>query len=504
MRTQRNMRTADRPRVAGENAADHARDQEFHPLIALILHHPFVSIFLCSLLVRVVVIGFLTPLFSGAFVLDDSTYLQMATDVAEGRRQNWDPYTHGLLERTAVFLLPLSLIFNIFGSHPWLGQLLVGVAGALAAVLTARVATEFVEIRWAIAAGLIVGLLPSQILWSSLILKDAFVWVVLVAISLLMATVARSSPKAIWFWFIAVAIVVGSLGYLRTHTLVVACWALVLAAWFGRSDTRIVRISLALATAGCVPWAIGIGPAGFEFVSNAKGLEQKRIANATSANTAVVPPPRSYLDEVATGLREGSSPEKIANTYGLTPEQVRDLVASVKEIEEGVRSGRSEDELAAETGSTIEQVRQISGSTGRQPGQPSAPDTPSPPPPPAAEPPLDPNIAYLPRGLTVVLFEPVPWGTGGTLALRLARVENVLWYPLILIAMIGFAPAMRRLEVMSFPLLAGGGLLLVYALAEGNIGTAFRHRGEIVWVVALLAAAGARELWLWHRKAQRS
>ena len=34
-------------------------------------------------------------------------------------------------------------------------------------------------------------------------------------------------------------------------------------------------------------------------------------------------------------------------------------------------------------------------------------------------------------------------------------------------------------------------------LSEGNLGTAFRHRGEIVWAVAILAAWGARSLAAW-------
>ena len=34
------------------------------------------------------------------------------------------------------------------------------------------------------------------------------------------------------------------------------------------------------------------------------------------------------------------------------------------------------------------------------------------------------------------------------------------------------------------------------SLFEGNLGTAFRHRGQVLWALAVLAALGAQRLWL--------
>ena len=42
--------------------------------------------------------------------------------------------------------------------------------------------------------------------------------------------------------------------------------------------------------------------------------------------------------------------------------------------------------------------------------------------------------------------------------------------------------------MLAFPVLAGAATLAMYGLTEGNLGTAYRHRGEFVWVVALLDA----------------
>ena len=47
---------------------------------------------------------------------------------------------------------------------------------------------------------------------------------------------------------------------------------------------------------------------------------------------------------------------------------------------------------------------------------------------------------------------------------------------------------------LGFPLYAGGALF-VLAVAEGNFGTAYRHRAGLVWPMALLAAVGAHGLW---------
>jgi hypothetical protein len=47
---------------------------------------------------------------------------------------------------------------------------------------------------------------------------------------------------------------------------------------------------------------------------------------------------------------------------------------------------------------------------------------------------------------------------------------------------------------MVFPVIVATGIVIQYALSEGNVGTAYRHRGEFVWVVALLAALGAHAI----------
>lgn len=69
-----------------------------------------------------------------------------------------------------------------------------------------------------------------------------------------------------------------------------------------------------------------------------------------------------------------------------------------------------------------------------------------------------------------------------------AKMETVLWYPLLALAVLGTPLALRRLDMFAFPLLSLGATVLAYSLAEGSIGGAYRHRSEFVWAICLLAS----------------
>jgi hypothetical protein len=86
----------------------------------------------------------------------------------------------------------------------------------------------------------------------------------------------------------------------------------------------------------------------------------------------------------------------------------------------------------------------------------------------------------------------------------MARLETIVWYPLLALALIGLSTVWRNRRVLAFPVVAGGAIMVMYALSEGNLGTAYRHRGEFVWVIALLAALGAERIAVWRRRARPS
>ncbi len=104
---------------------------------------------------------------------------------------------------------------------------------------------------------------------------------------------------------------------------------------------------------------------------------------------------------------------------------------------------------------------------------------------------------YLPLGLTYFLFAPFPWAVRGTLQL-ITLPEVLLWYALVPFTVVGFAKAGQRAHRASF-LLVGVLLIAVtsYALVEGNFGSAYRHRAQVMPLFFVFSAHG---LVVWVRR----
>lgn len=102
------------------------------------------------------------------------------------------------------------------------------------------------------------------------------------------------------------------------------------------------------------------------------------------------------------------------------------------------------------------------------------------------------DIGHLPRGLAAVTVEPLPWSAGDD-ELRLAGWGAVVVVPVLVLAVLGLWRWLRRDRDarLVYPMAYLVSLLLFYALLEGNLGTAFRHRAELEWVMALFAGYAA-------------
>lgn len=426
---------------------------------ALISSHPVAFIFLLALIVRVFIAVLLTKYFSGTLVLDDTTYHQMAEQMAAGTTSFWDDFTFQLYWSTGAFTVPITFLYRIFGASPIVGQLFVALMGSLTAVFVTRLVLEFLAPRWALFAGAIVALLPSQAFWSSMLMKDASVWFVLAGLGATVAVASRATGKRLAMLGVAAGGFLFLLSYLRLHTLVVAAWALMIAAFFGAKDDRIARIIGALVLGITIPLVFGaIGPAGLSLITDHGSLEERRFLNAQGANTAIVPiPVESEADDIA----------------------IRDLEAQATQLESQAAELEEVDPTAAEK----LRRRAVDLRTKTEAAVSPQPDV-------EAETPLNPSLVHLPRGLSAMLLEPFPLPFEGSISLKLARLESLLWYPLLLLAAAGLWKVRPYFREMVFPLLVGGGIVVMYALSEGNIGTAHRHRGEFVWVVALLASIG--------------
>lgn len=519
---------------------------KFSLVRAKLLDHPVLFVGGVALLVRVMSIIFIhyivgTETFG---VGDDQTYSFMAEQVAEGRANTWGDYTRQLYNSTATFSVPLTLLYLVFGSVELAGPLLAASFGALAAAATTRLALECLPSRWAMVAGGIVALVPSQVLWSSLTLKDSAVWAVLAGSAAAVAVVARSADKRFAWGAATVVILFVLIAHLRPHTLVVVCWALMAAAFFWRSQGRHLRIASMWLIGISVPLLLGLGPAGFS-LARGQDLEYRRTANAFGAATSFIPEEDTNEDEAAAAATEVAQVDE--QLMGAL-RQIRDVSASLEDLafvadraealrKDLVEASQSGDEVrAAQVVAEVDGLLRVTqrAAAGRDPElrekerldraveaaraaaeqraavaarlgsitgeQEVAQDEDAAP--------LSPTLRHLPRGLSVMLLEPYPWQATDNRRVQMAKLEWILWFPLLVLAFIGFVQAARdpaRRAIYAYPVLVGAGVVLLYALVEGNFGTAFRHRGEFVWVVALLAATGGEAISRrWRAKAVSS
>jgi hypothetical protein len=98
--------------------------------------------------------------------------------------------------------------------------------------------------------------------------------------------------------------------------------------------------------------------------------------------------------------------------------------------------------------------------------------------------------AFLPVGLAYFLLAPFPWTvTGVRQALTLP--EMLFFYSLIPSIIRGILKLLRtRLSHSLMVLMVTGGLTFGYALGEGNAGTAYRHRAQVIGFYLIFAAVG--------------
>lgn len=374
-------------------------------LWAWVVRHPVLTVAIIAFVARIVVALGLLIVGATGLVEDDQAYVAIVRGKLDGTLDAMDPYYQDLYSATWAFTEPLTLATRVFGHHVFAGQVVVVLWGTLTAVATTMIALRLLSSRGlAVLAGLVPALLPSQILWSSVWLKDSAVTacLALVVLGLIIVTRGGDRLNTGTGLVIAVAGLVGLSG-LRLNSFVLACWCLasvvILSHWKRPSITLTAAAFLAIG-----PLLGGAGILGSDVLSRGETLGTQRIAGAVNADSALVEPP---------------------------PPASRDT--------------RAANDLSS-------------------------------------------NIRHLPRGVIAVLFRPFPWETSTSTASTFAKLDNLVWYVIAGLGILGLWTVRRRREFALIVLLVFG-TIGVYALAEGNLGTAFRHRGEAVWAVALLACA---------------
>jgi 4-amino-4-deoxy-L-arabinose transferase-like glycosyltransferase len=99
-------------------------------------------------------------------------------------------------------------------------------------------------------------------------------------------------------------------------------------------------------------------------------------------------------------------------------------------------------------------------------------------------------LLYLPVGIIYLLFAPFPWQLS-SLRQILTLPEMLLFYAMVPSLIGGVRACFREGVMRSLPVLLPALLVtLCYALVEGNVGTAYRHKSQILGLFLLLAARG--------------
>jgi hypothetical protein len=99
-------------------------------------------------------------------------------------------------------------------------------------------------------------------------------------------------------------------------------------------------------------------------------------------------------------------------------------------------------------------------------------------------------LLFLPRGLALFLLAPFPWMLG-SIRQALAVPETLFFYWLLPWMFRGIRRLRRDHLATSLPaILLTAGLTFGYALGEGNAGTAYRHRAQILSFFLIFAATG--------------
>lgn len=388
-------------------------------------------------------------------VPDELLYDGMVDDVLSGRSnesQEWVSYYHGLWQRVRTFSEPHLLVTRIIGDTRFAGQLVSATFGVVAVAFTAMLATRVLGKRAGLIAGLIAALWPSQMLFSSLAIRDSTVWAsTAIAVYCVYGFTRATERKAAAAWFAGFVFALFLLDGARDQTFAVVVFAAALTVLAAFRGSWITRLLIAGAVVVALPVVFGHGVANHSELNRFDSLASTRYFNAVDSRTPIVELPNDPLpvDEATTTAVSSTS------STDNTPDNTTDEATTTSSSSTSTNSDANNttvDESAAG------------------------------------------SIRHLPRGVVAVLFRPFPWDAGSDTGLRMARLESIPWFVLFVTALAGIWLCRTQWRDLLCPILVASGMVFVYALTEGNYGTAFRHKGEIVWIVAVFAAAAIDRL----------
>jgi hypothetical protein len=444
---------------------------------SLVDAHPFVTVAAVATAARVAMVAYNVLAHHGYTIPDEQQYLDLSRWMADGLdpRSYANGYGRSLLDAVPVFLWPLTFLTWVFGDGVRLvASLCVAVFGVVTAVATTWLAQPIVARRWAVLAGVVVAIVPSQVLLSSVVLRESLVWAGCAGMAVAVAAANRASTtRALALAGGLAVIAMLTLGWTRDQVLIAASWSLLPGVLLGPSSWRGRRFVGALLLVLFVPMFSNVGPGGADLISTmAPQLGSLRTTLSMNASTAFTP--TTLLEEATTTI---TTPTSVVATGppstivpGVSPPPTSPVpptsVAPTTTVPPTTTTVPGQSIVRGYGG----EVYLVDDSAGA-------------------------SLHALPRGLLAVLLRPYPWESADTVDSSFARIENIGWYVLYAFAALGaVATGWRSRDRLGYPALLFLGITASAAVIQGNLGTAFRHRGELLWVVALFAAIGAASL----------
>ena len=444
--------------------------------------HPVLSSFVVALSIRVAFALVSGVFHDGLLVLDESQYLLLAQMRAEGEfaPEFWSGYGQSLFDSTRTFMWPVTALFWIFGPFRIVAQLFVATFGAVTAACAACLASRFLRKEFALGAGLIVAFFPSQILWSSVVLRESLIWAGLAAIAVTVDYSQRSeSGLRTALLTVLLGLLFVATVWLREQSALIALWCLCPALLVGRSRLR-VRILTASCLLIVAPWIVGFGPGGSDFAEKAMGsMGSSRAYMAMSANSSfAVNQSQSTSNSTDFSISEGLSANSSSNS---TDSSISEGLYDCPALLEG--QGRGSDEIGAVASRLIDRERGEWICIHDQFGIGRLVDNR-----------LITSFQRIPGGLYDTMIRPLPGGDGRSLTQVLAGWESLLWISLYGLAAYGLWVHGKGHRVLIYPTLLLFSLSISGAVTHGNLGTAFRHRGQVCFVLAVMAMAGVQAI----------
>lgn len=413
---------------------------------------------------------------------DDAEYARVAWGYAQFLRGDPEapyapPYWNGSAYLFGTYVYLVTGTFLLLGPVVLVPSIVNAGLGAVALVFVFNIGSRLFGRAAGWAAAVLVAFYPSLVLWSALNLKDALA---LLIISMVLWSVLRfqRSPRIWWlvmaysllwpmetlrryiFMGLTILIPIGVSLASRRRMGARARWS---------AGTLAASVLLLLANQASSAW---LSPGTFALI------EDVRRGMSANARTGFVELPPLNVREGDTFVVLGPVSPSASSQVVVVPAGARIVLDSLRPGDVVVIGG------PATTPAPPETWRVLPGDTSVQLWPASAADE---------------NVGlrtvqHLPKGIAYALFAPFPWAIDRQLDL-LTVPEMLVWYVLLLSAAVTVWKERHNWQLFAPVLLFVLGTLFIFALAEGNVGTLFRHRAMVIPFVIVFAGPALTSFW---------